>query len=247
MDGRGADVKTSGSAGLARTGAVLIWLSVAVLLLSMIVLFSYMFLRTGTTLTVDDFSRDPDDIWTTTIDVVDMGSLSITVDSEEPVEIELTVLDSRGRVERTYAQKTPIEKEILMMDGGRYTVEIVMIDDEADISDLEVEIVSTGLEAINICLGSICFLGMFAGIGLTGLIFTILSISRRNSELRPPEILPPWLAGSYRYPPPPAQYHYMPPPSPYYYEGPPVGRQHTPLDGDWGRADHWNRRGGGEW
>ncbi|MGA1848052.1 MAG: hypothetical protein ACMUHB_01805 [Thermoplasmatota archaeon] len=237
MDVKGPDDHTSGSKGLARMGAVSTWLSVGILILSLMVLFSYIISQTGEVVTEDDFVREAENLWTVEIEIGDMGSLSILVESDDPVEIELTLMDERGRIEKTYTEETPLEEQLVMMDEGRYTVEIVIVDEEKDIEDLEIELVPSGMDTFNACLGSVCIISLFLMIGATGLIFTIFAISKRNSELRPPEVLPPWLAWS-RQPPPPPGY---PPP---YNQGVPA--REGPRE-DWGTADYWNRRGSGKW
>jgi hypothetical protein len=247
MDGKRNNGDTTQSAGLARIGTVLIWTSVGILLLSLTALFSYMISQTGAAVTEDDFKRESDSLWYAEIEVGEMGSISISVDSDDPVEIELTVLDDRGHIEKTYKEKTPLEEELVMMDEGRYTIEILIMNEEWEIDDLEIEVVSTGMDTVNICLGSVCILGLFLGIGGTGLIFTILAISKRNSELKPPEVLPPWLSGSYGFPPPPPRYYHGPT-SPSRNDQSPRGafdRNRRPDD--WGSADYWSRRGYGKW
>jgi hypothetical protein len=237
MDGNGPDGNTKGSEGLARMGAVSIWLSVGVLLLSLMIIFSYMISQTGEVVTEDDFTKEAEDLWTADMEVGEMGSISIFVDSSGPVEIELTLLDDRGRVERTFSEKTPLEEEVIMLDGGWYTIEIVILEEGTEIDDLEIELLSTGMDTFNVCIGSVCLGGLFLMIGTTGLVFTILAISRRNSELRPPEILPPWLAWSQQ-PVPPSRY-----PS----RLPPEGPGQTGQGENWGKAEYWNRRGSGRW
>jgi len=240
------------SEGQARLGAIFVWSSIAMMMLSLVVFFSYAMIDAGSGLTEDDFRSIEEGTWSAKIKVSDFGTISGTIRSTgESVHVKVTIFDPYGDKIDDYDQRTPVDISVQVFDSGSYEIQIDIITDGKTIDDLDISISAAGFDAIFLCCGISSFGLLFLGFFVTGLIFLLVAISTRRRELHPPRPV-------MRYPPPPPPYYGrgypgrpMYPPPPYYppyrgyqnegnlgYDGPPRVVRRGAYDDEWG-AGPW--------
>ncbi|MGA1820819.1 MAG: hypothetical protein ACMUHU_07425 [Thermoplasmatota archaeon] len=185
----------------ARLGAVFVWSSIAVLLLSFVVFFSYAIIDADSGLTEEDFQLIEDGTWSADIRVSDLGTISGTVRShEDKMEVNVTVYDSSGNKIEKYSQKTPVRISVQVYESGRYEVQIEVLEENRTIEDLDISISAAGFDVLFLCCGLSTFGLIFIALLVTGFILLLVAISTRRRELHPSR---PFM----RYPPPPPPYY----------------------------------------
>jgi len=203
------------SEGQARLGAIFVWSSVVVMMLSIVAVFSFFIFNTGSGLTEDDFRSVEDNAWSAEIEVSDFATISGTVGSVDgKINVKVTIFDPNGDKVKGYDQKTPVNIYVQIYDSGSYEIQVEILDEGKTIDDLDISISAAGFDVIYLCCGTSIFGIIFIGLIVTGFILLLVAISTRRREMRPPRPLR-------RYPPPPPPYYGMGYPGRQMYQPPP--------------------------
>ncbi len=227
------------SEALSRTGAFLVWISLVILILSLIISFSFVIHQGSNGLTIDDFHRpsQSNNTWVAQLDVRSISSISGTIQThEEEVKVSFKVKDQDGKVLREYEKKTPITFNLQLTSGGTYYFELNISEDDTDIDDFLITITMMGYDTLGVCFGAGCLISIFLGIGSTGLVFFILAIVKRKEERK--RSYRPVYTGNRTYT------------QAYQYSFSTPDDQIIPSrerEDDWGRSDYWEKKGVGRW
>jgi hypothetical protein len=205
----------SRSERLARRGAILVWSSIAVGLLTMIIFFSFSIGGAADSLTEDDFTFEGEREWSANVDISDFGSLTATINSkDEELDIIVTLYDWSGYEEDSLSGRTPMTFSSQVFSGGEYQLVIEIEDEGKTIDDLEVQVSTTSTNMLLICCGTTGMGMVVIGLFITGFVMLMVAISQRKRERAPPRPM-------YRYPPPPSRGYYGRPPNYQVYQPPP--------------------------
>lgn len=193
--------RTGRSEMIARTGAVMVWSSILILLLSLAVFFSYT-IANADGVTEDDFQPTEPNTYEARIRVTDIATLNCEIKSADgDFMIEVTVYDEDDDIVESYDERTPVVFTLSLSQAGDYLIVIEIKETGRYIDDLDIMITSNGLDLLVVCCG--LFMGgiLVFCLFVTGLILLIVAIVKRKRELHPP---PKKLR--YRSPPPPPYY-----------------------------------------
>ncbi|MEA3558036.1 MAG: hypothetical protein U9R75_02170 [Candidatus Thermoplasmatota archaeon] len=188
--------------GLARTGAVLVWSSFAVLLFSIAVFMSFFLVQVSEGIGEEDFREIEPGVWEAEMYVDTYGSISCRISSTcEEVELDLTIEDEDGWEIETGEYTTPVTKEIVSEGSGTYIFTITILNN-GSFSDLQISIYSYSMGAVFLCCG-VSMLGIvFLGLLITGFVLLMVALYKRNRKEVPTSSLPPSLPHDYYAPRP---------------------------------------------
>lgn len=172
------------SNGKIRTGSILV--TVSSLLMVLIIAFSISgFLKAQEVIhDEDDFTRSDDHTLVLNYESEDIEVLIISIYADNTVDIRLKVVDEFDEEILNLTASTPSMESVPLEDSGRYTITVSVLEENYDISDLEVEIQSGGMLFLGICCFSFCFFNVFLVLIIAGAVMTYLGYSEIRAKRR---------------------------------------------------------------
>ncbi len=216
---RNGPLGRSRSEGLARLGAIFVWSSVAVMLISMMIFYTFAIAESSTGITEDDFEDHAPGEWRTTVSVSSFGTITGTITAEDDnFKVKVIVYDDSGNDVETYNERTPLTFSAQIFEAGEYEIAVVIEVEGKTIDDLDIQISGTSVDSVLLCCGGSFFVIIDIGLFLTGFIILLVAIFRRKEELHPPRPI-------MRYRPPQPPYYGGPQGYQMYQRAPPMYQQ----------------------
>ncbi|MFO8050143.1 MAG: hypothetical protein R6V01_00385 [Thermoplasmatota archaeon] len=179
---------------LGKTGAVLVWSSIGVLLILIIMFVSFFLVGILEGIGEEDFENVAPGRWESNLKVDRFSTIMLSVmTEEEEVEFSLEVQGPDGVVMGSDEYTTPLMLTIEAESSGEYTFVITVLD-EGDFSRMEISIYSRSPASIFMCCGIPSVLIIFLALSITGLTLLMVALYKRNRRIaprRPPGPLPP--------------------------------------------------------
>lgn len=161
----------------------MVWSSIVVLLLSIVIFFSYS-IANSTSVTEDDFELSVNNTYKAEVQVNDVTILNGEITSKgDDFEILFSIYDADGKRSAFYEEETPFAFQTSVVLAGECSMFIEIQEEGGSIDDLDIKISLTTYGALTICCSGSSSALFFIGLFVAGFILLVVAAVKRRREL----------------------------------------------------------------